>query len=87
MAEARSGPSKPPLGCLTLAAVMALRTSSSVMPSPASAVGLAWMRTAGRRPGNGHQPTPLTCEILGARRFSTRSFTRITGSEGEVMAR
>ncbi|CAB5723950.1 Uncharacterised protein [Delftia tsuruhatensis] len=87
MVEARAGPSKPPLACLTLAAAMAVRTSSSVMPRLASAVGLAWMRTAGRRPpAMATRPTPLTCESLGASRFSTRSLTRITGSVGEVMA-
>ncbi len=87
MVDARSGPSKPPLAAFTLAAAIALRTSSSVIPSPTSAVGLAWMRTAGRRPpAMATRPTPLTCESLGARRFSTRSFTRITGSEGELMA-
>ena len=66
---------------------MAVRTSSSVRPSCASAVG--WPGCA--RPGGGPpaiatRPTPCTCDSLGARRFSTRSFTRITGSEGEVMA-
>ena len=87
MVEARAGPSKPPFACLTLAAAIAVRTSSSVRPRLASAVGLAWMRTAGRRPpAMATKPTPLTCESLGARRFSTRSLRRMTGSEGEVMA-
>ena len=45
------------------------------------------MRTAGLRPpAIATSPTPLTCESLGASRFSTRSLTRIIGSEGEVMA-
>ena len=50
MVEARCEPSKLPLAWLTLAATMAVRTSSSDRPSEASVLGLAWMRTAGRRP-------------------------------------
>ena len=87
MVEARCEPSKLPLAWLTLAAAMALRTSSSDRPSEASSFGLAWMRTAGRRPpAMLTRPTPSTCESLGARRFSTRSCTLITGSEGEITA-
>ena len=87
MVEARAGPSKLPLACLTLAAAIAVRTSSNVMPAEANATGLAWMRTAGRRPpAMATSPTPGTSESLGASRFSTRSCTRITGSEGEVIA-
>ena len=87
MVEARCGPSKLPLAWLTLAATMAVRTSSSDKPSEARACGFAWMRTAGRwPPAMLTSPTPSTCESLGARRFSARSCSLITGSEGEVTA-
>ncbi len=85
--DARSGPSKLPLDWLTLAAEMAVRTSSMDRPSVASAPGSAWMRTAGRRPpAMATRPTPGTCEIFCARRFSTRSCTRVIGSVDELTA-
>ncbi len=87
MVEARCEPSKLPFAWLTLAATMAVRTSSSVRPSEASVLGLAWMRTAGRRPpAMLTRPTPSTCDNLGASRFSVRSCSLITGSDGDVMA-
>ena len=46
------------------------------------------MRTAGFCPPLMlTRPTPLSCEILGARRVSTRSSTCDSGMEFEVMAR
>ena len=87
MVDARAAPSKLPLAWLTLAAAMVVRTSSSDRPTPANAVGFAWMRTAGRLPpAIDTSPTPGTCDSLGASRFSTRSWMRMTGSDGEVMA-
>ena len=87
MVEARAAPSKLPLAWFTFAALMVVRMSSSDRLLPASADGLAWMRTAGLRPpAIDTRPTPGTCESLGANRFSTRSWMRITCNEGEVMA-
>ena len=61
--EAWWGPSKLPLAWLTLAAVTTVRTSSSVRPYAASAVGLACTRTAGRCPPLMlTRPTPGTSE-------------------------
>ena len=77
------GASKPPLAALTLAAAIELRRSPASAPGrPAPWVALyahGWRRP----PPMVTRPTPWTCESLGARRFSTRSFTRITGSVGE----
>ncbi len=85
--EARAGPSKLPLAPLTLAAPIAVRRSSIDMPSAASAVGLAWMRTAGRWPPlMVTRPTPWICEIFCATRVSTRSCSLGSGSVSEVIA-
>ena len=86
--EARCAPSKLPLAWLTLAATMA-RAHIVERRGPARRVFVdsAWMRTAGRRPpAMLTSPTPSTCESLGASRFSARSCTWITGSDGEVIA-
>ncbi len=86
--EARGGPSKLPLAWLTLAAAMAVRTSSSDRPSAASARGLACTRTAGRWPPVMlTRPTPEICEIFCARRVSTRSWICGSGMPSEVTAR
>ena len=59
-----------------------------LMPYDDSAVGLAWMRTAGFWPPPMlTRPTPVSCAILGASRVSTRSSTCGSGIELEVMAR
>ncbi len=81
------GPSKVPLGALTLAARSALRMSSSPSCSPASAVGLAWMRTAGRwLPWIDTNPTPDTCDSFCASTESARSATWFCGSTSELIA-
>ena len=50
-------------------------------------MGLAWMRTAGFWPPlMVTRPTPLSCEIFGASRVSTRSSTCESGIEFEVIA-
>ena len=86
--EARVGPSKLPLAPLTLAAAMALRTSSRPMPAAASASGLACTRTAGRTPpAMLTRPTPLICDSFCATRVSISSWMRGSGSVSEVMAR
>ena len=48
MVDARLGPSKLPLAWLTLAWLMAVRTSSSENPAAAKATGLTCTRTEGR---------------------------------------
>ena len=49
--------------------------------------GLAWMRTAGFCPPLMlTSPTPLSCEIFGASRVSTRSSTCDSGIESDVIA-
>ncbi|MNL30019.1 hypothetical protein D3C87_1517310 [compost metagenome] len=87
MVEARAGPSKLPLAPFTLALPMAVRRSSIDMPSAASAVGLAWMRTAGRCPPlMVTSPTPWICEILAPTRVSTMSCSLGRGRVSEVIA-
>jgi len=64
-------PLRLPSGALTLAWVMALRTSSSVRPRLASAAGLTWMRTAGLMlPSTLTRPTPDICASFCARMLS-----------------
>ena len=71
---ARVGPSKLPLGMLTLAALIARRMSPMPSPAEASACGLTWMRTAGRcPPARLTRPTPGSCDRRWAMRVSTRS--------------
>ncbi|MNT00267.1 hypothetical protein D3C72_1346940 [compost metagenome] len=87
MVEARCGPSKLPLAPLTLAEPIAVRRSSIDIPSDASAVGLAWMRTAGRCPPlMVTRPTPWICEIFCATRVSTMSCSLGSGMVSDVMA-
>src|SRR6202047_5606130 len=71
----------------TLACVSAVRRSSRLNPYEASAVGLAWMRPAGRCPPLMlTSPTPVSCEIFWASVVSVRSSTLDSGSDLEVMA-
>ena len=81
MVDARVGPSKLPLAWLVLAPAIAVRTSSSDRPYAASALGLTWMRTAGRWPPLIlTSPTPGSCEIFCAIRVSARSSSFGSGS-------
>ena len=58
------------------------------MPYDDSAMGLAWMRTAGFWPPLMlTRPTPLSWEIFGASRVSTRSSTVESGMVVDVMPR
>ena len=83
----RSGPSKLPLGWLTLAAAITARRLWRLRLCAASACGLAWMRTAGRcPPARLTSPTPGNCDSFCAMRVSTRSYTSGSGIVGDVMA-
>lgn len=83
----RCGPSRLPLGWLTLAWVTTRRTSASVSRCAASAWGSTWMRTAGRwPPATLTSPTPLIWDSFCATRTSIRSRTRGSGSVGDVTA-
>ena len=80
MVEARSGPSRLPLDASTLALEMAERTSASVRPALARALGLTWMRTAGFSPPESvTRPTPEICEIFWASLVSARSSSFVMG--------
>jgi hypothetical protein len=71
-----------------LVAATAVRTSSSVSPYAARAVGLARMRTAGRWPPlTDTSPTPETSAIFCASRVSARSSTSGSGSVFDESAR
>ena len=73
---------------LTLAWLMAVRTSSSEKPAALKAWLLTCTRTEGRcAPAMLTKPTPATCDNRMAKRFSTMSCTRVMGSEGELMAK
>jgi len=88
MVDARLGPSKLPLAWLTLAWLMAVRTSSSENPAAAKATGLTCTRTEGRwPPAMLTKPTPETCDKRWAMRFSTMSLTWVMGREGELRAK
>ena len=77
-----------PLAPLALAAVIAVRTLSSVRPYEASARVSTWIRTAGRWPPDRvTSPTPLTWLILSASRVLAMFCTSVSGSESEVSAR
>ncbi len=83
----RTGPSKLPFGWLTLAPVMALRTSEKFRPRDASSEGFTCTRTAGRwPPARLTRPTPGICASFCAMRVSTRSCTIGSASESEVTA-
>ncbi len=85
---ARIGPSKLPLGRLTLAAAIAVRMWSMPRLFAASAAGFTWMRTAGRwPPARLTKPTPGSCARRCAMRVSTRSCTCGSASACEVTAR
>src|SRR5450631_361665 len=88
MVDARVGPSKLPLAWLVFALLIAVRTSSSDKPYAASAVGFAWMRTAGRWPPlTLTRPTPGSWESLVASRVSARSSIFGSGIVLDVSAR
>jgi hypothetical protein len=73
MVYARFAPSRLPFAFFTLAAAIALRTSSRPRLFAASAFGFACTRTAGRCPPESvTRPTPGTCESFCARRVSAR---------------
>ena len=87
-AQSWRGPSRLPLGWLTLAAAIASRTSSSVRPVPASATGSTWTRTAGFWPPPiVTRPTPATWEIFCASTESAKSSTSASGRVSDVTAR
>ena len=76
-----------PLAPLAFAAVIAVRTLSSVRPYEARARVSTWIRTAGRcPPDNVTRPTPATWLIFSARRVLTMFWTSVSGSDSEVMA-
>ncbi len=84
---ARVGPSKLPFGVLTFRFEIVVRRSSRFIPYCASAVGFAWIRTAGRLPPDRlTRPTPAICEIFIARRVSARSCTCVSGSVFDLTA-
>ncbi len=57
------------------------------MPRLARALGLAWMRTAGRGPPLiVTRPTPWICEIFAATRVSTMSCSLGSGSVSDIIA-
>ena len=86
MVYARCGPSKLPLAWLVFELETAVRMSSSEIEAEAAARGFTWIRTAGRWPPESETwPTPGTCEILVARRVSTRFCTCVIGIVCEVM--
>src|SRR5258707_12955839 len=65
-----------------------MRTSSRLMPYEESAVGFAWMRTAGFWPPLMlTSPTPGNCEIFCASRVSAKSSTCARGKVFDVSAR
>ena len=80
-------PSKLPLAWLTLAAPIAVRTSSRVSPVAASATGLICTRTAGRWPPPiDTSPTPETSDSFCASRVSTKSSMVGSGRVSELTA-
>jgi hypothetical protein len=82
----RVGPSKLPLAWFTLAALIAVRTSSIDRPAAAAARGFTCTRTAWRWPPESvTRPTPGTCEIFCARRVSTRFCTCVIFIVFDVM--
>ena len=75
------------MAAFTLDWLTAVRRFSRSIPYDSSAVGLAWMRTAGFCPPLMlTSPTPLNCEIFGASRVSTKSSTCDSGNESDVIA-
>jgi hypothetical protein len=74
------------LAWFTLAALIAVRTSSSDRPADAAARGFTCTRTALRCPPESvTSPTPGTCEIFCARRVSTRFCTWVSFIVFDVM--
>ena len=64
-----------------------MRMSSRLIPYEESAVGFAWMRTAGFWPPLMlTSPTPGNCEIFCANRVSAKSSTCASGNVLEVSA-
>ncbi len=67
---------------------MALRSVSMPMPTEASALVSAWMRTAGRCPPESvTRPTPVTWLIFCASRVFTRFCTSVSGMVSLLTAR
>jgi hypothetical protein len=85
MVYAWFAPLRLPFAWSTFAVPSAVRTSSSDRPYPSSAVGFAWIRTAGFwPPAIETSPTPESCEIFCARIVSAVSSTFESGSESLV---
>ncbi len=85
--EVRVGPSKLPLGWLTLDAVISERTLERFRPLAARASGLTLMRTAWRwPPAMLTMPTPLICDSFCAMRVSTRVCNCGSGKVRDITA-